>query len=180
MENIGDKIYKLRTDKKVSQEKLALELGVARQTVSKWEMNVTQPTLENVEGMCNYFCVDIGYFFGNAAASECGAEVSSAVGEENAAAVALRKTKFKTLKILTAVVGMVTLALFIIACGIAAYAIIVPDRGGKYVYTVNSVNTPGIICLVLSVIALSVFITLAVLFITKYIKNKKTQNVNFK
>lgn len=176
MENIGEKIYKLRTEKKVSQEKLALELGVARQTVSKWEMNVTQPMLENVESMCNFFCVDIGYFFGNAAtnnaaSSECNAELPSAV-EENTAAVASRKSKFKTLKILSAVVGMVTLALFIAACGIAAYAVIAPERGGKYVYTVNSVNVSGIIFLALSVIALSAFITLAVLLIIKYIKAK--------
>ena len=34
---IGQKIYELRTAKNISQEQLALDLGVSRQVVLKWE-----------------------------------------------------------------------------------------------------------------------------------------------
>ncbi len=34
---IGQKIYELRTAKNISQEQLALDLGVSRQVVFKWE-----------------------------------------------------------------------------------------------------------------------------------------------
>ncbi|MBR5290734.1 MAG: helix-turn-helix transcriptional regulator, partial [Erysipelotrichaceae bacterium] len=35
---LGQKIYKLRTERKWSQEKLAEAVGVSRQAVSKWEL----------------------------------------------------------------------------------------------------------------------------------------------
>lgn len=44
---IGQKIYELRTAKNISQEQLALDLGVSRQAVSKWETdNVYQIWIE--------------------------------------------------------------------------------------------------------------------------------------
>lgn len=36
---IGQKIYELRTAKNISQEQLALDLGVSRQVVFKWEID---------------------------------------------------------------------------------------------------------------------------------------------
>ena len=62
MENIGEKIYSLRKEKGVSQEKLAEEVNVARQTVSKWERDIAQPTMENIKSLCVYFGADLNYF----------------------------------------------------------------------------------------------------------------------
>ena len=36
--NIGEKIFKLRKDQKLSQEQLAEKVGVTRQTISNWEL----------------------------------------------------------------------------------------------------------------------------------------------
>lgn len=40
--NIGEKIYKLRTEKNLSQGDLAEIVEVSRQSVSKWESGVSQ------------------------------------------------------------------------------------------------------------------------------------------
>ena len=42
-------IYAKRKDKGLSQEKLAEEIGVARQTISKWETGETLPDAESLK-----------------------------------------------------------------------------------------------------------------------------------
>lgn len=46
--NIGERISKLRTLKKLSQEELAERLFVSNKTISSWETNRTEPGLENI------------------------------------------------------------------------------------------------------------------------------------
>ena len=43
---IGNKILELRKKKGLSQEELAEKIGVARQTISKWELGETSPDLK--------------------------------------------------------------------------------------------------------------------------------------
>ena len=43
----GEKLYKLRKDNSMSQEKLAERLNVSRQAISKWEQNVAVPDTDN-------------------------------------------------------------------------------------------------------------------------------------
>ena len=43
---IGNKILELRKQNNLSQEQLAEKMGVARQTISKWELSETSPDLE--------------------------------------------------------------------------------------------------------------------------------------
>ena len=40
--NFNDRLTDLRKRKSLSQEQLGYELGVSRQTVSKWELGVSQ------------------------------------------------------------------------------------------------------------------------------------------
>lgn len=42
---IGNKILDLRKEHNMSQEQLAERMGVARQTISKWELGETSPDL---------------------------------------------------------------------------------------------------------------------------------------
>lgn len=192
MENIGYKIYKLRKEKHISQEDLGGELGVARQTVSKWELGEAQPTIENVYGMCNFFGVEIDYFYGNVRKEEAIAksETESATAqiegvtatEIQIAETATEKpaSKFKTLKICSVVAGMVLLVFLIIGCGIGAYVTISPDEG-QYVQSYHSINYVGIVLLVLGTVAAAIFITLLILFVIRRTKNRqKKQNVNLK
>lgn len=62
METLGDKIRRLRSERKVSQGELAEGIGVSRQTVSKWESDVTRPNMESIRSLCGYFSVDVSIF----------------------------------------------------------------------------------------------------------------------
>ena len=62
METLGDKIRRLRSERKVSQGELAEGIGVSRQTVSKWESDVTRPNMESIRSLCSYFSVDVSIF----------------------------------------------------------------------------------------------------------------------
>ena len=54
---IAEKIIRLRTSKKMSQEKLANLLGVSRQAVSRWEAGESIPGTENIKEICKLFSV---------------------------------------------------------------------------------------------------------------------------
>ena len=52
---IGNKIAELRKRDSLSQEELAEKLGVARQTISKWEIGETSPDLKQAKELSNIF-----------------------------------------------------------------------------------------------------------------------------
>ncbi len=54
---IGEKISTLRNSLGISQEALADKLMVSRQAVSKWEMDQTQPQIDNVLQLCELFSI---------------------------------------------------------------------------------------------------------------------------
>lgn len=56
---IGQKIFKLRTDLKLSQEELAERLGVSRQSVSKWETDASVPELDKLIKLSGTFGVSL-------------------------------------------------------------------------------------------------------------------------
>lgn len=53
--NIGEKIFELRKEKKLSQEEVADKLNVTRQTVSKWETNQSLPDFDKIVPLCDLF-----------------------------------------------------------------------------------------------------------------------------
>lgn len=52
---IGNRLYNLRKEKNISQEELANELDVSRQTISKWETDQSQPDFDKIIPLCEYF-----------------------------------------------------------------------------------------------------------------------------
>lgn len=52
---LGDNIKKYRKENNISQEELGEKLGVSRQSISLWENNQTQPSLENIVALANVF-----------------------------------------------------------------------------------------------------------------------------
>lgn len=54
---IGDRLLKLRRERNLSQEDLANELDVSRQTISKWETNQSIPDFDKIVPICEYFCI---------------------------------------------------------------------------------------------------------------------------
>ena len=51
--NLGEKIFKLRKEKGLSQEALAEQIGTTRQAVSKWENNQGFPETEKLLQLSN-------------------------------------------------------------------------------------------------------------------------------
>ena len=57
--SLGERIYKLRTKKNLSQGELAERLEVSRQSVSKWENNNAVPDLEKIIALSEIFEVSL-------------------------------------------------------------------------------------------------------------------------
>ena len=58
---LGEKIYGLRKNSGLSQEQLAEILNVSRQSISKWEGNVTYPEPDKLIALSDYFQVSLDY-----------------------------------------------------------------------------------------------------------------------
>ena len=57
--SFGENLQKLRKGKNISQESLAEEFGVSRQTIGKWENGTTYPETELLIQISNFFGVSI-------------------------------------------------------------------------------------------------------------------------
>ena len=60
-----EKLMQLRKQKGLSQEELGFQLGVTRQTVSKWEMGQTTPEMDKLIALSRLFSVPIDELVGN-------------------------------------------------------------------------------------------------------------------
>ena len=58
---LAEKIQKLRKENGLSQDQLALELGVSRQSVSKWELGDSMPDIDKILQLADYFQVSTDY-----------------------------------------------------------------------------------------------------------------------
>jgi transcriptional regulator with XRE-family HTH domain len=63
LEHLAITIKKLRTDAKLTQDGLATKLGVATNTVSRWETGTYKPDIEDLEKIARYFKVSVLAFF---------------------------------------------------------------------------------------------------------------------
>uniref|UniRef100_UPI0024B671C9 helix-turn-helix domain-containing protein n=2 Tax=Streptococcus TaxID=1301 RepID=UPI0024B671C9 len=59
--NLGEKLFKLRKEKGISQENLAEQIGTTRQAISKWENNQGFPEVEKLLQLSNVFEVSVDY-----------------------------------------------------------------------------------------------------------------------
>ena len=63
--NLGNKIHELRKKHYLSQEQLAEKVGVARQTISKWELGETSPDIKQARVLSQIFNVSIDELVNN-------------------------------------------------------------------------------------------------------------------
>lgn len=61
---LGQRISELRTESGWSQVKLAEKIGVTKQTVSNWENENIQPSIEMLVRLANLFNVTTDYMLG--------------------------------------------------------------------------------------------------------------------
>ena len=57
--SLGDRIHELRKKHNLSQEQLADEVGVARQTISKWELGETAPDIKQTKALAQIFKISL-------------------------------------------------------------------------------------------------------------------------
>lgn len=63
--NLGNEIHELRKKHNLSQEQLAEKVGVARQTISKWELGETAPDIKQAQMLSQIFNVSLDKMLGN-------------------------------------------------------------------------------------------------------------------
>lgn len=63
MANIGNKIKELRQQKRITQNQVAMKLGVSSQAVSKWENNLSCPDIMLLPRIAKLFDVSIDELF---------------------------------------------------------------------------------------------------------------------
>lgn len=62
---IGKKITDLRKNNKLSQEDLAEKLGVTKQTISKWELGQTYPSINQAKELSKIFNISLDELVNN-------------------------------------------------------------------------------------------------------------------
>ena len=62
---LGNKLVNLRKEKKLSQDSLADKLGVTRQTISNWELNITKPDIIQIKNLSEIFNMSIDELLDN-------------------------------------------------------------------------------------------------------------------
>lgn len=60
----GERLKFLRTDKELSQQKLANELSVNQRTVSNWEKGIRRPDFEILVSIADFFDVTTDFLLG--------------------------------------------------------------------------------------------------------------------
>lgn len=65
MASIGERLKKLRLERKLSTRKLAEKLGVTQSHISKVENSINKPSTRFIEKAAAYFEVDPSFFFIN-------------------------------------------------------------------------------------------------------------------
>ena len=76
MNKVNGMIKRLRLEKRLNQEQLAEQLHVTRQAVSNWETGKTQPDIEMLTKIAEYFDVSVEYLiYGKEPTNNSGEEV---------------------------------------------------------------------------------------------------------
>ena len=86
--SLGERIYRLRTEKNLSQGDLAERLEVSRQSISKWENNNAVPDLEKIIALSDIFEVSLDELVkGKKVTEETGAYIPREQKTENTTTV---------------------------------------------------------------------------------------------
>jgi len=58
------RLKELREERGLTQPELAEQIGVNYRTISNWERGVSEPDLESLRKLCDFFKVTAGYIIG--------------------------------------------------------------------------------------------------------------------
>ena len=63
--SLGSNLMKFRKNKNLSQEVVADHLAVSRQTVSKWELDIVLPNIQQAKKLADLYSVDLATMVGD-------------------------------------------------------------------------------------------------------------------
>ena len=72
--NFAEKISSLREALGLTQAEFGKRLGVTNRAVSKWENEISMPSIDSIYKICKLYNVNIGYFFDDEEAIEVKAD----------------------------------------------------------------------------------------------------------
>jgi len=58
------RLIELREEKGLSQAQVAEAVGVRQQTISQYEKGITEPEIQMIKKLCDFFDVTAGYLLG--------------------------------------------------------------------------------------------------------------------
>ncbi len=58
------RLYELRTDRELSQRAIAAQMNISQATYNNWENSKTQPSIEQLITLANFFEVTVDYLIG--------------------------------------------------------------------------------------------------------------------
>ena len=93
----GEKLFKLRKEKGLSQEALAEQIGTTRQAVSKWENNQGFPETEKLLQLSNIFETSIDFLLKDEKSSNTVNERGYYVSKETATGFIANQKKYVTM-----------------------------------------------------------------------------------
>lgn len=175
MKTLGEKIRELRRKKGLSQEELGFEIGISRQTVSKWESDSMQPTTENIRALCDFFSVTAEYFIGDdkptalaetqeSVATSATPDSFSTTFESNTVTIATKSYSKKRIAVLTILISL-SIVIFVVSAMIGAIALsnLTPPDIGMDDHIVPSADILAIVGCIVAFAALTATITLIIL-----------------
>lgn len=167
MRTLGEKIRELRKKKGLSQEELAFEIDISRQTVSKWESDSMQPTTENIRALCDFFEVTSEYFIGEDRSTTVAETVATKADmSEKSETKAITNKGYSRKKILILVL-LISLSAIIFVSGvllggISIYNLTIPHIGFDDHYA-SSADVLAAVGIILALAALATAIILIIL-----------------
>lgn len=79
---LGEKLQKLRKARHLTQEELAMQIGVSRQSLSKWESDGALPDTANIITLADLFGVSTDYLLREAEAASPAAPIKAPTSEQ--------------------------------------------------------------------------------------------------
>lgn len=119
---LSDNIKNFRKEKGMSQEELAIRLNVVRQTVSKWEQNLSVPDSDMLVKLAEVFEVSVSTLLGE----DNSKQEDNAVQEFHQDKCTACRKKSKKRKIMTAVAVIMFIAAFLMLINIILAYFIYP------------------------------------------------------
>lgn len=131
-----DKIFQFRKKAGLTQAELAETLNVSRQSISKWEMGIATPDIENILALSKLFGVSVDYLINETMNSELDSPVAKATA-------AFFKINYQFI-----------LVRVLIACGLVAVVSIIGAVTHSLIAMVGILSILGILLLLYYVVRL--------------------------